>query len=174
VGGETRGPGGCGDEGADEKGGEVVGKRGTARDKGSEEEGGDGLTEEVLEGAGVREIMDSEDDDDDDDLAATQRPPKLDHQPPKNEHKAPAPPPPASPLATNPTTEIILVDNLTTLINTLFSHTSTPAAHALLAQLSRTLTTLTRNDDEQRATGETETELGVWGYDGEPEFGNGV
>ncbi|KFY66881.1 hypothetical protein V497_00664 [Pseudogymnoascus sp. VKM F-4516 (FW-969)] len=85
--------------------------------------------------------MDSEDDDDDD--LNTQRPSKSPPQPPTK--------PPAS-KATTPTkptahqtTEILLVDNLTTLITTLFALTSPSAAHALLSQLSRTLATLTRS-----------------------------
>ncbi|OBT68433.1 hypothetical protein VE03_02869 [Pseudogymnoascus sp. 23342-1-I1] len=148
VGGGNGGvEGGGGAEGGDAKG-VVVGKGGMAGDREDEEGGSDGQTEGVDLNAGAREIMDSEDDDDDDDLT-TQRPPNQGPQPPTkgpisnpHNHRAPAP---AIPSRTTPTTEIILVDNLTTLITTLFSRTSTPAAHALLTQLSRTLTTLTRS-----------------------------
>ncbi|KFX86597.1 hypothetical protein V490_09016, partial [Pseudogymnoascus sp. VKM F-3557] len=103
--------------------------------------GAEGQNEEVPRGAAKTEIMDSEDDDDDD--LNTQRPSKSPPQPPTK--------PPAS-KATTPTkptahqtTEILLVDNLTTLITTLFALTSPSAAHALLSQLSRTLATLTRS-----------------------------
>ncbi|OBT90146.1 hypothetical protein VE02_00944 [Pseudogymnoascus sp. 03VT05] len=111
--------------------------------------GGDGPPEEVLKSAGTREIMDSEDDDDDDNDLATQRIP---NPVPQNPHKKPSldtntnthhhkPAAPAAPF-THPTTEIILLDNLTTLTTTLFSHTSPPLAHRLLSQLSLTLSTL--------------------------------
>ncbi|OBT93958.1 hypothetical protein VE01_08231 [Pseudogymnoascus verrucosus] len=116
---------------------------------GEEEEGDDGMPREALPtAAGVREIMDSEEEDDEDDDLATQRLPNPRPQSPQdrpgsniNIHKPSAPAAPT----THPTTEIILLDNLTTLTTTLFSRTSTPLAHHLLSQLSRTLTTLARS-----------------------------
>ncbi|ELR07974.1 hypothetical protein GMDG_02833 [Pseudogymnoascus destructans 20631-21] len=101
--------------------------------------------------AGTREIMDSDadDDDDDDDLATHHPPTPVPQNPqkkpslntPTNHHTTPTPFAPVTP----PTTEIILLDNLTTLITTLFSRTSTPLAHRLLSQLSLTLSTLARS-----------------------------
>ncbi|OBT79975.1 hypothetical protein VF21_01660 [Pseudogymnoascus sp. 05NY08] len=124
-----------------------MGEGGKAENRGVDEEGGGGDEQpmEVLPtAAGMREIMDSEEEDDDDDLA-TQRPPNPVPQNPQkkpslntNNHKPLAP-------GTHPTTEIILLDNLTTLTTTLFSHTSPPLAHRLLSQLSRTLTTISRS-----------------------------
>ncbi|KFY06415.1 hypothetical protein V492_08047, partial [Pseudogymnoascus sp. VKM F-4246] len=79
--------------------------------------------------------MDSEDDDDDDDD-------DLDTHPPAQ----PVPRPALQDRPSNTTTpSILLIDNLTTLISTLFSRTTAPSAHALLSQLSLTLTTLTRS-----------------------------
>jgi hypothetical protein len=105
-------------------------------------EGGaeEGQNEEAPRAAEKTEIMDSEDDDDDD--LNTQRPPKPPAQPQPT--TKPADLKAATPAA-HQTTEILLVDNLTTLITTLFALTSPSAAHALLSQLSRTLATLTRS-----------------------------
>ncbi|OBT42333.1 hypothetical protein VE00_06502 [Pseudogymnoascus sp. WSF 3629] len=145
------GGGGVGDTKASSVG-EEGGTDAEDREMGDEKEweGGGRLPREALpSAAAMREIMDSDDDDDDDDLS-TQR---LPNPPPQNPQAKPSlntnthhhkPPAPAAP-ATHPTTEIILIDNLTTLINTLFSHTSTPLAHRLLSQLSRTLTTLSHS-----------------------------
>lgn len=147
VGGGNRGAEG----GGEAKGVEMDEKGGTAEDRGLDEEGGmhDGPPEEVLPSAGTPEIMDSEEDDDDDDDLDTNRPAKPEPQPPTKEpslntrsHKASAL---AIPSRTHLITEIVVVDNLTTLITTLFAHTSPPAAHALLAQLALTLTTLTHS-----------------------------
>ncbi|KFZ05263.1 hypothetical protein V501_08510 [Pseudogymnoascus sp. VKM F-4519 (FW-2642)] len=137
---------GGGEEGNGEEGVSMEERGRTAEDRGlqDEKEGGrgDGLPEEeVPSAAGVREIMDSDDDEDDD--LATQLPPNP--APQTSTKDSTRNQKPSAPSKTHPTTEIILLDNLTTLITTLFSRTSTPLAHRLLAQLSLTLTTLARS-----------------------------
>lgn len=100
------------------------------------------------------EIMDSEeeDDDDDDDNLDAHRTPEQQIQSPliisnanTSSHKASDIYAPAKVFERQLTTELVLVDNMTTLINDLFARTEKMAAHGLLTQLARTLTTLTHS-----------------------------
>ncbi|KFY76414.1 hypothetical protein V499_03946, partial [Pseudogymnoascus sp. VKM F-103] len=135
------------EEGNGEEGVSMEERGRTVEDRGlqDEKEGGegDGIPREEIVGGGGREIMDSEEEDDEEDDLSTQRlpnpAPQTSTKDSTRNHK------PSAPSKTHPTTEIILLDNLTTLITTLFSRTSTPLAHLLLSQLSLTLTTLARS-----------------------------
>jgi hypothetical protein len=62
-----------------------------------------------------------------------------------NSHKSPDSHAPARDSENQLTTELVLVDNMTTLINDLFARTEKSAAHKLLTQLARTFTSLTHS-----------------------------
>jgi hypothetical protein len=98
----------------------------------------------------IVEIMDSEEEDDDDDLSSPISAgrqissPKLSSRPhEKSDARSSNPPSSREP----PTTEIILIDTLTSLITTLFANTERSNAHTILASLSHVLTSLTRSSN---------------------------
>lgn len=117
----------------------------------AQERGHGGQTDEKPTPRVTPEIMDSEqdDDEDDDDLDTHHFPeeagprPKVASGADENNRKI------SNNAATSQhtgqplTTELVLVDNMTTLITNLFSRTEKKAAHRLLTQISRTLASLT-------------------------------
>lgn len=97
------------------------------------------------------EIMDSEDEDDDLDTdngsIQSTGSPKLESDMNKESNATSDSPPFPKAAGKSMPTEIVMVDNMATLINDLFGRTERGAAHTLLMQLAHTLTSLTHSSN---------------------------